>query len=275
MEFDELIAGNGVLALTNSDTNLIITGTAAMNDTNLSFVPDNNLDFGGNYTVTLQNTVEDLAGNVYTGLTSWNFSTVPENDTVAPSLVSLTPDVDAVVAKTTHIVMEFDEYISGNGSLQLTNSDTNTPVLGVNTLKNNTLSFIPDNDLTPGNNYTVTMQGSVEDLVGNAYSGLTNWNFSVIPASDLRVVTVSHSGRTIRIDFSEDLNTSTVSVSDFAINDGSITFDHLIIQDDHSVKFVADSTISGDENISVSGMIEDIYGNSHNDGIDAIYTFGE
>ena len=38
---------------------------------------------------------------------------------------------------------------------------------------------------------------------------------------------------------------------------------------------VADSAINGDENISVSGTIEDIYGIRHNDGIDAIYTFGE
>ncbi len=274
MEFDEIIAGNGVLELTNSDTNLIITGTAAMNDTNLSFVPDNNLDFDGNYTVTLQNTVEDLAGNVYTGLTSWDFSTVPENDTVAPSLVSLTPDVDAVVAKTTHIVMEFDEYISGNGSLQLTNSDTNTPVLGVNTLKNNTLSFIPDNDLTPGNNYTVTMQGSVEDLAGNEYIGMSIWNFSIIPASEFKVVSVTHTGRVIRVVFSEDLDTSTVSESDFTINEGSITFDHLVIKDEIEVKFIADSNINGDENISVSGTIQDINGISLNNGVTVTYPLG-
>ena len=274
MEFDEIIAGNGVLELTNSDTNLIITGTAAMNDTNLSFVPDNNLDFDGNYTVTLQNTVEDLAGNVYTGLTSWDFSIVPEKDTVAPSLVSLTPDVDAVAAKTTHIVMEFDEYISGNGSLQLTNSDTNIPVPGVNTLNNNTLSFVPDNDLVPGNNYTVTMQGIVEDLAGNEYIGMSSWSFSIIPASELKVVSVTHTGRVIRVVFSEDLNTSTVNESDFAINGGSITFHTFLIKDEIEVQFIADSNINGDENISVSGTIQDINGVNLNNGVTAIYPLG-
>ncbi len=189
-------------------------------------------------------------------------------------MVSVTPDVNAEAVKTTNIVMEFDEDITGNGELELTNSETNAIVNGANTLNNNTLSFVPDNDLVPGNNYTVTMQGIVEDLAGNVYSGMSNWSFSIIPASELKVVSVTHTGRAIRVVFSEDLNTSTVSASDFAINGGSITFHTFLIKDEIEVQFIADSDINGTENISVSGTIQDINGVSLNGGITATYPLG-
>jgi len=277
MEFDENIAGDGVLQIEEEgDTPTIVNGTTTIIDNALHFVPEGDLIQSSNYTVTLQGTVEDLAGNAYSGLTSWNFSVTPENDLIAPSLLSITPSEGAEVSKATDIVMKFNENIAGDGILQIEEEgEIPTIVNGTSTISNNILRFVPEADLLQGSNYIVTLQGTVEDLAGNAYSGLTSWNFSVIPASDLRVVGVSYSGKTIRIEFSEDLNTSTVSESDFSINEGSITFDHLLMLDDHTVKFVADSAISGDENISVSGTIEDIYGNSHNDGIDAIYTFGE
>ena len=277
MEFDENIAGDGVLQLEEEGAiPSIVNGTTTINNNTLRFVPEVDLVQGSNYTVTLQGTVEDLAGNAYTGLTSWNFSVTPENDLIAPLLLSVTPIDGAEVSKTTDIAMEFNEYIAGDGILQIEEAgDIPTLVEGTTAISESILRFVPEGDLIQGSHYTVTLQGTVKDLAGNAYTGLTSWSFSVIPASDLKVLGVSYSGRTIRIEFSEDLNTSTVSESDFAINDGLITFDHLIILDDHTVKFVADSTINGDENISVSGTIEDIYGNSHNNGFDAIYTLGE
>ncbi len=277
MEFDENIAGDVVLQLEEEGAiPTIVNGTTTISNNTLRFVPEGDLVQGSNYTVTLQGTVEDLVGNAYSGLTSWNFSVTPENDLIASLLLSLTPADGAEVSKTTDIVMKFNENIVGDGVLLLEEEGAiPTIVNGTTTISNNTLRFVPEGDLVQGSNYTVTLQGTVEDLAGNVYSGLTNWNFSIIPVSDLRVVGVSYSGKTIHIEFSEDLNTSTVSESDFAINDGLITFDHLIMLDEHTVKFVADSAINGDETISVSGTIEDIYGNKHNDGIDAIYTLSE
>jgi len=274
MTFDESIAGDGVLQLRDSDTNAVVIGRSTISDNTLHFIPDSDLIPDANYTVTLVGTIEDLAGNVYGGLTSWDFSVTPLNDLVPPVLVSHTPDEGAEVSKTTDIVMAFDESIAGDGVLQLRDSDTNAVVIGTSTISDNTLRFIPDSDLIPDANYTVTLVGTVEDLAGNAYGGLTSWDFSVIPASELKVISVTRSGRVIRIEFSADLNTSTVSESDFAIDEGLITFDYLIMLNDYTVKFVADSTISGDENISVSGTIEDIYGNNHNNGVPAVYPLG-
>ncbi len=274
MEFDENITGDGVLQLIDSDTNTAVNGTTLISEHTLQFVPHSDLVYDSNYTVTLLGTVKDLAGNAYDGLRSWAFSVAPENDLVAPSLISVTPSEGTEAAKTTDIFMEFDENIAGDVVLQLKDNDTNTTVIGTTLISEHTLQFVPQNDLIQGSNYTVTLLGTVEDLTGNAYSGPTSWSFSVLPASDLIAVSVTYSGKVIRVEFSEHLDPSTVSESDFAINGGSITFDHLIMQDESTVKFIADSKINGTEKISVSGNIKDIYGISHNNGVTAIYPLG-
>ena len=258
------------------ENNVPIAAALRVLGENISIIPNEFFLPNMQYTIVVTTAVEDTLGRTLENTFTYTFITASFTDTLPPSLISFTPADGAEVSKTTDIVMEFNENIAGDGVLQLDEEGAiPTIVNGTTTISNNTLRFVPETDLVQGSNYTVTLQGTVEDLAGNVYSGLTSWNFSVIPASDLRVVGVSYSGRTIHIEFSEDLNTSTVSESDFAINDGLITFDHLTILDDHTVKFVADSAINGDENISVSGTIEDIYGIRHNDGIDAIYTFGE
>ena len=276
MEFNETIANNGaMLEVRDSINNTIVNGASTISENTLRFVPDSDLVPGTGYTVTLQGTVEDLAGNAYTGQTSWVFSVNPLVDTTPPSLISLTPADGTSADKSTYILMEFDETIANNGAmLEVRDSINNTIVNGASTISENTLRFVPDSDLVPGTGYTVTLQGTVEDLAGNAYTGQTSWVFSVIAVSDLSVVSVSNSGRVIRVEFSEYLNPLTVSESDFAINGGSITFKNLIIQDESTVQFIADSDINGTEDISVSGTIEDIYGNSHNNGVTAIYPLG-
>ncbi len=226
------------------------------------------------YTIVVTTAVEDTEGRTLENTFTSAFVTASLPDTTAPLLVSVTPDVNAEAVKTTNIIMEFDEIIAGNGELELKNDTADLQVTGTATMSDTNLSFVPDNDLVPGNNYTVTMQGIVEDLAGNAYSGMTSWSFFVISAFELKVVSVTHTGRAIRVAFSEDLNTSTVNESDFAINGGSITFDHFLIKDEIEVQFIADSNIDGDENISVSGTIQDINGVSHNDGVTAIYPLG-
>ena len=273
MEFDEIIAGDGVLQLRDRDTNDVVKGTSAISGNALHFVPDSHLTPGANYTVTLQGTVEDLSGNIYDGLSSWDFSVVPKNDLIPPSLVSVTPPDGTQAAKTTDIAMEFDEIIAGDGVLQLRDRDTNDVVKGTSAISGNALHFVPDSHLTPGANYTVTLQGTVEDLSGNIYDGLSSWDFSVVPASELKVVSVSHRDRVIRVEFSNALDPSTVNESDFSINGGSITFDHLKLIN-NIVLFIADSNINGTEEISVSGTIKDINGVSHNNGVTAIYNMG-
>ena len=170
--------------------------------------------------------------------------------------------------------MEFDEVIADNGAmLEVKDSIMNTIVSGTSTISNNTLRFVPDSDLVPGSIYTVTLQGTVKDVAGNAYAGVGNWDFSIIATSDLSVLSLRHYGRFIGILFSEDLDPLTVSGNDFAINGGAITFKLFKVHEDIVILKV-DSNIIGTEDITVSGTIKDIYGNSHNNGVPAIYNLG-
>ena len=139
MTFDETIAGNGVLQLKESDTNTTVNGTTTLSNNTLTFIPQSDLIPGANYTVTLQNTVEDLAGNAYSGLTSWNFSVNPLIDVIPPTLTSITPVDNTVVSQNTNIIMEFDEYIAGDAELELKESDTNAIVNGTTIINNNIL----------------------------------------------------------------------------------------------------------------------------------------
>ena len=245
------------------------------NSNRVSVIPNEYFLPNEQYTIVVTTTVEDINGRRLEDVFTFPFTTSSAPDTLPPSLISLTPADGTSADKSTYISMEFNETIANNGAmLEVRDSINNTIVNGASTISENTLRFVPDSDLIPGTGYTVTLQGTVEDLAGNAYTGQTSWVFSVIAVSDLSVVSVSNSGRVIRVEFSEYLNPLTVSESDFAINGGSITFKNLIIQDESTVKFIADSDINGTEDISVSGTIEDIYGNSHNNGVTAIYPLG-
>ena len=286
MGFDESITGTGFLEVRESGTNNIVSGTITKTDTTLGFMPQNNLISGSTYSVTLQNSVEDLSGNVYTGLTSWSFSVSasavtppivpPPGDTTAPILLSLTPIDGSTVDKLTDIVMTFDESITGTGILTLRDTTLSNDVIGASSISGSTLNFTPTNVLVAGNDYTVTLENSVEDLSGNIYTGITSWSFSVTAEVELDVTAVTHAGRTIRVYFSEELDATTVLRDEFLINAGAITFGQFELSpsDATIVKFVATEDINGTEDITVSGNVKDIYGVSHNGAVSATYPIG-
>lgn len=274
MEFDEKIADNGVeLQLEDAGTFAIITGTTTVTEDILLFVSDSDLNPGSNYNVTLQGTVEDIAGNTYSGISNWSFSVNVIPDVTAPSLVSLTPASGASADKTTDILITFDEAMTNTGALlELKNNDTNANVQGTGTLNNNMIRFLPDSDLIPGNNYTVTVLGPLEDLAGNTYTGIRSWSFFVDPVDNLTVKTVFNIGKVVIIYFSEKLDPATISEDDFSINGGSIGFGSFYFSGNKLVSFRADSDISDGDTVTVSGTIKDSNGNSHNNGVEDTYT---
>ncbi|RLA67053.1 MAG: hypothetical protein DRQ78_03290 [Epsilonproteobacteria bacterium] len=274
MEFDEIIDDNGVLLqVIDAGTLATINGTSTVAGNILRFVPDNDLTPGANYTVTLQGSVEDEAGNAYSGTSSWGFSIDVVVDVTAPSLISLTPADGASADKTTEILMTFDEAISNTGALlKLKNNDTNANVKGTEILNNNVIRFVPASDLIPGNNYTVTVLGPIEDMAGNSYTGITSWSFSVIDEMSVLLVECDIDSK-ITVRFSDDLNLASVSPSDFSIIPKvgvPLTFQNYDERDD-TVTFESDLSLDGDEDISISGTIMDINTNKHNGGVARMY----
>lgn len=264
--------------ITDED-NLPIAAVLKVSEEKISIIPDEFFLPNKEYNIVVTTAVKDSVGRTLENTFTYTFITASFSDNTPPSLLSVTPGDGIEALATTEIFMEFDEDIAGDGVLQLENSDTNIIVDGTTTISDHTLYFVPYSDLDQGSNYTVTLQGTVEDLAGNAYDGLTSWEFSVI---DLSVLSVSYSKEVIRIEFSEHLDPSTVSESDFTIfdiNETAIPFRLTTIEDDNrtvhlNVLNPNINKLDGTEEISVSGTIQDIYGNSHNNGVTAIYPLG-
>lgn len=273
--FDEVIADNGVsLELRNSDTDTVVPGSMVVNGAMMNLNPGSDLLNDGSYMVTIVGTVQDLSGNDYSGPTSWVFTVNPLVDSTAPALDMLTPLDGSTADEATEIVMAFTETIVDNGvALELTDSGTDSVVNGISEVIGSTLRFTADSDLAAGD-YTVRLVGSVQDVVPNIYVGQTSWDFSVEHPGDLTVSKVTGWNQMISIWFSEKLDKSTVSESDFSIDGGSVAISSFSYTDFLKVvTLVVDSDLSGDETISVSGTIRDNNGNYHNDGSAAEYSF--
>ena len=182
MVLDENIVDNGVTLEVRDSLGTVVPGTNTIGADTLNFNPTNDLNYAETYSVTVVGTIEDASGNVYSGVTSWNFTTMVAPDTTPPSLSSLTPTDGAInIAETTSVSMTFDENIRDNGaSLEVTETIGGTVVAGTSSVSGDTITFIPDNDLNNISNYTVTLQNSVEDLSGNIYTGQTSWSFTTV-----------------------------------------------------------------------------------------------
>ncbi len=288
IEFDEAIAANtaGLLELKNSDTDTAVPGTTTVTGNTLVFVPGSDLLYDGNYRMSLLGSVTDLAGNEHNATTtSWDFSILPFSDTNAPIFQSVTPADGSIASISTEIIMAFDETIADDGvTLGLKDSDTDTVILGTPIVSGSTLSFAPDDNLTKGGNYTVTLIGTVHDLAGNAYDdSTTSWDFS---ANTFSVVSAqrdnySSSPNNVILEFSSALDPLTVGSSDFEVKLGSIPLQNQEMTNfdvsGNIVTFTVQLAIptSTFYSVIVSGSIKDVDGISHNNGVADTYRFSD
>jgi methionine-rich copper-binding protein CopC len=133
--------------------------------------------------------LKDSAENVFTGIndaTTFNFSTI---DKQAPILLSTTPTDDGLnVAKNSNLVLTFNENVKANvGNIEIRTGST-TKKIPINdksqvTINKNVITINPKNDFVSGSDYNVQFaKGVVKDILGNAFSGITDetlFNFSI------------------------------------------------------------------------------------------------
>ncbi|MBV5300100.1 MAG: Ig-like domain-containing protein [Rhodoferax sp.] len=114
------------------------------------------------------------------------------SDTVAPTLLSSSPvDGASGVATGSNIVLNFSEAISrGTGSIVLKTAagiilETFDAASSLRlTLSGSTLTIDPTSTLANSTNYFVTFAaGTVKDLAGNNYAGITNYDFTTAAAA--------------------------------------------------------------------------------------------
>ena len=273
MTFSEDIAGSAVIILRDSDTNAVVEGSTNIVGNSLRFVPNNTLTYRANYTATVRGGVEDLEGNTYSGLTTWNFSISPENDVSAPLLEQLTPEHTTEASTSTYVVMTFNEVIAGDGVLVVKNSGTNELISGTTAKFDNVLRFIPQSNLTDGTDYTVTLEGDITDLSGNNYTGLNSWNFFTTPLTISLVpptlVALTPEANAIDVDKSTDVTMT----FDENILDDNITLE---LRDSTSTLVAGVSSVNTNTfnfnptndlvdgemySVNIVGMIKDLNGN--------------
>jgi len=152
-----------------------------------TFTPSAWLDSGVTYTVTVDATVCDLAGNQLGADDVWDFTV----DTTAPAVSAVDPANTATdVAVTTDVTITFSEKIdagsvvsdtvSVDGNVQVRKQSDGAKVYGLVTVTGGVLVFDPADDLEPGTLYDVVVtagaEADVTDLAGNEIT--TPWTSS-------------------------------------------------------------------------------------------------
>jgi hypothetical protein len=139
---------------------------------------------------TFQLTVDD---GELTDAASVTFQVTPVTDTTSPTIVSRVPQSNqGGVSITTAISVTFSEPLNedliNDQSLQVT--ENGNPVAGIVSYDSTsyTLTNTLSSDLSAGTQYTITLDGTLEDLAGNSVSA-DSWNFTTIDDDDSDVGT--------------------------------------------------------------------------------------
>jgi uncharacterized delta-60 repeat protein len=112
--------------------------------------------------------------------------TVSAPDNTAPTVTSFSPVDNAIGVKASaNVILTFSEPIQkGTGTIQIHTGSAAGPVFeSVAVASGNTLTIDPTVTLSPSTHYFVTLDaGSVNDLAGNAYVGISSYDFTTAAA---------------------------------------------------------------------------------------------
>ena len=133
-----------------------------------------------------------MAGNSYAGVSTYDFKTL--SDTTAPTVSLFNPTDGATgVAVDSNITLTFSEAIQrGTGAIQLrSGSASGTVVESFDaasssrlSISGSTLTVDPTSTLSANTQYFLTFAaGTVKDLAGNSYAGVSTYDFKTATAS--------------------------------------------------------------------------------------------
>ncbi|WP_449602705.1 Ig-like domain-containing protein [Paenibacillus sp. Marseille-Q9583] len=127
------------------------------------------------------------------GTAPWYFKTGAPADTLAPTVVGLTPANDAKdVPVNTNLVLAFSENVKVTGkTIKILNKADDSVIETITasdptkvTVSGSKITIKPAADLAYGTGYYVQIEaGAVQDIAGNSYAGITDktkWNFTTV-----------------------------------------------------------------------------------------------
>jgi len=247
--FNENIAkgtGNILIKKTSDNSDAfsidVTSAQVTVSGASLTIDPPSDLDNSTGYYVQIPNTaVKDIAGNFFAGIndsTTWNFTTIAAGDTTPPTVAGLNPADDATnVALAANLVVTFSEDVvkdSGNILVRKTSDDSIVHTIdvasGLVTISGAVVTINPATDFAFNTGYYVEIPATAfKDASNNFFAGISDkntWNFTTladtipptvvsIDDGDANNFVPPNVALTYTITFSEDIDETTVSGTDF------------------------------------------------------------
>lgn len=170
-----------------SSSGTAVSGTTWFSPTTLQFTPAQSLVAGTRYTVTVNRSALDMAGNALAATYSWSFTAAGTTDATPPRVTSVTPaNLATGVATNTAVSATFSEAMRDStittSSVLLANA-AGTRVTGTVSVSGNTVTFRPTAALSGSSLYTATITNAVRDAAGNALAANYSWSFTTAAAT--------------------------------------------------------------------------------------------
>ena len=264
------MTGTPTLALSNGGTATYTggTGTSTLTFSYTAAAGQTTADLATAASAALTGTIKDLAGNAVTaaGFNNVNPTGTLAVDVTAPTVSTFAPtDGLTGVAVGANIVLTFSEAIAkGTGTITIrSGSAAGTIVESFDaatsarlTVSGSTLTIDPTNDLAGGTNYFVVFtSGNIKDIAGNAYTGISTYDFTT--AAGNNVITGTASADTLAgtagIDTinglaGDDIITGGAGTDALNGGDGSDIY-IMALTADHTAAEVADTGASGTDEV--------------------------
>jgi hypothetical protein len=160
-----------------------VSGTVSYADKKATFTPSSPLLPNTTYTGTVKTTVKDAVGNSLQTDYVWAFTTnlSPIISSTDPLDNSTNVDVDQVISATFSVPMDPGSFNMATFTLYRNGT---VPVAGTISYSDNTASFTPTGDLSPGVVYTATLSANVRTASGTPMANAYSWTFNTggVPA---------------------------------------------------------------------------------------------
>jgi len=210
-----------------------VDGNISVDTNSFAFTPDSNLSYHSTYTATLTKAIKDINGNALSSDYSWSFTTGVAPDTTPPTLVGTDPTNNATgVQVNSYMTLNFSEAINPSSatssSIVLKDSNDTTIATAITSDENNAsiIKVTPSATLNMGVSYTLTITTGIADLAGNhlesnqTVSFTTLSNVSIQSSSPINGATNVAPYTWIDINFSEEMNSSTLTPETITISGG-------------------------------------------------------
>ena len=163
----------------------------------LTINPTSSLAYNTRYFVTFSpGAIKDLAGNSYSGISTYDFTTGSSPDSTNPTVWAFSPaDAATSVTVVSNIVVTFSEAIQfGIGYIEIHSGSAAGTVIASYlvgsssnlSINGSILTINPTSELAYNTHYFVTFPaGSIRDLAGNGYAGTSSYDFTTAAATPL------------------------------------------------------------------------------------------